>query len=109
MNVDIELLKLKEIHGSAVLLREGGNPVIFLPGFRFRAAERDMEMDLLLYPSARDGYPTRLFFEKKIDERAQNWNSYSIIDRQWWSPSWKDVGSELSWPIMLCAHLRAVA
>ncbi len=100
---------LKALYKDCRLLKEGGNPVVLLPGVSFRAANDDVVMDLLLHPSAHSGYVTRLFFERKIVGRGDNWNPHRVVDREWWAPSWKDVHPSLPWPSMLCAHLRAVA
>lgn len=106
----IGLDALKALHGDCQLLREGGVPVVLLRQCAFRAVDgADMRMDLLLHPSAHSGYTTRLFFERAIRERAGNWNQHRVVDREWWAPSWQNVQANLSWPSMLCAHLRAVA
>ena len=104
-----EFVRLKTMHGLAVLLKEGGKPVALLPAFNFIAAGRTETMDLLLVPFEHSGYVTRLFFERKIDGRGNNWSSHRVVDRNWWAPSWNHVPANLSWLTMLCAHLRAVA
>ena len=104
-----EFARLKAMHELAVLLQEGGKPVAFLPAFTFTAAGQPDTMDLLLVPFNHTGYDTRLFFERKIVDRANNWKCHRVVDRNWWAPSWNHVPSTLSWPAMLCAHLRAVA
>ena len=38
-----EFAKLKTLHAAAVLLQEGGHPIVFLPQFPFRAAGRDSQ------------------------------------------------------------------
>ena len=65
-----KLARLKAMHESAVLLKEGGKPVALLPAFSFTAAGRRETMDLLLVPFEHSGYTTRLFFERKIDDAA---------------------------------------
>jgi hypothetical protein len=81
-----EFAKLKALHGAAVLLTEGGNPVALLPAFDFKAAGADVKMNLLLVPFQHSGYVTRLFFERKIEGRGQNWTHHRVVDRQWWTP-----------------------
>lgn len=103
-----ELQRLKAIHDSAELLKEGGTPLVLLPNFPFRAAGKDLIMTLLLHPSQHSGYVTRLFFERKLDVPG-NWTSHRVLDRVWWAKSWKDVSTSLPWTAMLCEHLRAVA
>lgn len=104
-----QLAALRALHGDCVLLKEGGIPVVLLRGFSFRAADQDMQMDLLLHPAAHSGYTTRLFFERQISGRGANWNRHRVAEREWWAPSWQNVQASLGWPAMLCAHLRAVA
>lgn len=105
-----EFDKIKAVHTGAVLLREGGNPVVLLPQLPFRAVGREVTMDLLLHPAAHSGYVSRLFFAEKIDApRTTNWTQHRVADRNWWAPSWKDVSPAMPWTAMLCAHLRAVA
>ncbi|MBN9248192.1 MAG: hypothetical protein J0I81_12250 [Hyphomicrobium sp.] len=100
---------LQKLHPACVLLKEGGVPAVLLQKFSFRAANIDVTMDLLLYPSAHSGYTTRLFFERQIAGTASNWNQHRVAEREWWAPSWQNVQASLPWPAMLCAHLRAVA
>jgi hypothetical protein len=105
----VQFQKLRNLHGSAVLLSEGGKPVVVLPGFTFQSDGHSVTMDLLLRPHAHSGYPTRLFFAEQIEGKGQNWNQHRVVGRNWWAPSWNYVPESMDWPAMLCAHLRAVA
>ncbi len=107
-NVDNEYKMIKSFHESALLVQEGGNPVVLLPQFTFRSAGCKVRMDLLLYPAAHSGYPTRLFFERKIEGRGNNWTQHYVVDRHWWACSWGGIEANMNWPSLLCAHLRAV-
>jgi hypothetical protein len=104
-----EFANLKAMHADAVLLKEGGQPVVLLQGFGFTAGDQPFKMDLLLVPFAHSGYITRLFFERKIDGRAANWKELRVVERNWWAPSWNHVPASMRWIQMLSAHLRAVA
>ena len=104
-----EFAALRAMHEAAVLLKEGGRPVALLPSFTFDAVGCPETMDLLLVPFGYSGYDTRLFFERKIDNRGSNWNGHRVVDRNWWAPSWNHIPAGMPWPAMLCAHLRAVA
>lgn len=108
MDPNLEFLALKGLHESALLLTEGGNPVVLLPTFQFRVDGKDMRMDLLLHPSFHTGYETRLFFKERVDGKGQNWTQHQVIGRAWWTPSWQGVSAEQPWSAMLCAHLRVV-
>jgi hypothetical protein len=105
----VEFANVNMMNPGAVLLKEGGQPVVLLPGFRFTAGDQPCEMDLLLVPFAHSGYVTRLFFERKIEGRAANWNQHRVVERNWWAPSWNHVPASMPWMKMLSAHLRAVA
>jgi hypothetical protein len=104
----LEFERLKGMHESAQLLKEGGVPLALLPNFAFRAGGKDLTMTLLLHPSQHSGYPTRLFFERNPGV-AGNWTSHRVLDRDWCAKSWKDVSPSLPWTAILCEHLRAVA
>jgi hypothetical protein len=99
---------LRAMHNSAVLLSEGGQPVVLMPGFGFTAGGQAQTMDLLLVPFAHSGYVTRLFFARQIAGRGANWKEYRVAERNWWAPSWNHVPATMSWTKMLLAHLRAV-
>lgn len=107
----VEFAALQSMQPSASLHTEGGNPVVLLPKFKFRAGEKTVEMTLLLYPAKHSGYDTRLFFEQKLEGvgQSQNWTEHTVLSRKWWAPSWKDVVADQPWTSMLGAHLRAVA
>lgn len=105
----VGLAALRTLHTDCILLKEGSNPVVLLQDFSFRAADKDARMDLLLHPAPHSGYTTRLFFSTPIEGRGANWNRHRVAEREWWAPSWQNVQASLSWPAMLCAHLRAVA
>ena len=101
--------RLRAMHAAAVLLKEGGNAVALLPAFTFTAEGRSETMDLLLVPFQHSGYVTRLFFERSVPGRGSNWTTHRVVDCNWCAPSWNNVPATISWPAMLCAHLRAVA
>ena len=104
-----EIEKLSELHKGTILLKEGDKPVVLLPEFGFISGGRELTMDLLLVPFEHSGYVTRLFFERRIEGRGNNWKQHRVVDRNWWAPSWNNVPAGSSWTAMLCDHLRAVA
>lgn len=107
-NEDDQFKKIKSLNKAAKLGREGGNPVVLLPQTRFQSAGRELQMDLLLHPAAHGGYPTRLFFERQVDGRGNNWTEHCVVGRRWWACSWGGIEADMSWTGMLCAHLKAV-
>jgi hypothetical protein len=106
---ELQLASLRQICPGAKLLTEGGKPVVVLPDLQFQAAGTAAKMTLLLVPFEHSNYKTRLFFEKQIEGRGQNWNQHRVVDQQWWAPSWQGVSADLPWTEMLLAHLRCVA
>lgn len=106
-----EYEKMKALHMPALLEHEGGKPLVFLPGITFRAGGKSHTGDLLLHPNAGQGsYQSRLFFREKVPGSQVNWQEpQTILGRPWWVYSWRDVPSTMSWPNMLCEHLRALA
>jgi hypothetical protein len=71
-NAAAEFAAIRELHPSATLHTEGGNPVVLLPDVRFTAAGSSVQMSLLLYPSSHSGYVTRLFFEQGLAGAGQS-------------------------------------
>ena len=68
------------------------------------------QVDALLCPTPRDGYPSRLFLSQKVDHRGKgtNWNAAGvrILGRQWWAVSWKNREGQTLLE-MVQDHLRA--
>jgi len=107
-NTESQFASLRQICLPAKLLTEGGKPVVLLPELQFQVAGALGKMTLLLVPFEHSGYQTRLFFEKRIEGRGQNWNQHRVVEQQWWAPSWQGVSADLPWIEMLLAHLRCV-
>lgn len=107
----VEFASIQAMHPSASLHQEGGQPVVLLPSFKFRAGDKTVEMALLLYPAGHSAYVTRLFFEQKLEGvgQSRNWTEHTVLSRKWWAPSWNNVVVDQPWVSMLGAHLRAVA
>jgi len=104
-----EMQALKELNENALLLQEGGQPVVYLPQTKVRTKSGNTEcVDLLLCPAEHAGYQTRLFFDRKVEGVNGNWSQHCIADRGWWALSWQGVSPTLSFREMICAHLRAL-
>lgn len=101
-----ELVLLQDLCSGAVLVKEGGKDLVYLPRYTFTAVAQRVSMDLVLYPYERDGYKTRVFYERKVEGRCNNWNLFRVIDRQLWTPSWNDVSADQPWFRILLAHLE---
>lgn len=105
-----EILGLKTTYECEVFqVTEAGVTYLYVP--RFLPLAPDGSVDILLCPSPRDGYPSRLFFSKQIPTAAgRNWNAQGvrIADKNWFGFSWKVETPGLSIAQMLGAHLQGV-
>ena len=94
---------------SAKLVDESGRKVVFLPSMCFQAGANDETQDLLFVPFAHSGYDSRLFFTKTVNAGvARNWTKHNLLNRTWWSPSYR-VDTSLSWRDQILQHIKAVA
>lgn len=100
-----ELNELEQICPGAKEMPVGGIGFIFLPNLKIPGQG---QMDALLCPQARDSYATRLFLSLQISGKGSNWTQHRILDRPWYTWSWKDVGAELRLAEILAAHLSAL-
>jgi hypothetical protein len=107
----VKFAALQAMYPTATLHTEGGNPVALIPDAKFRAGGKTAQMTLLLHPHQQGSYPTRLFFEQKLEGigESKNWTEHTILSRKWWAPSWTGVAASQDWTSMLGAHLRAIA
>lgn len=89
--------------------QEGGTTFYFIPGLRMPSGCTPEQTDVLLCPTPRDGYPSRLFFAARVQGPvSQNWNGEShILGRQWNAFSWTDIQG-LSLIDLVLAHVRAL-
>jgi len=108
MDAQMELESLKVMCEGATLWTEGGQPIAYLPSFRFPTREGERVMDLLLVPFTHTGYETRLFFRDMATKMPPPWTQVPVCGQSWWGLSWRGVQANLPWPQMLAAHLRAV-
>jgi hypothetical protein len=88
---------------AAKPMAEGGVEFLFLPSLALPCSD---VVDALLCPTAHSGYTTRLFLSKQIPGRGQNWNTFTILGRTWWSPSFNNVQATLRPLQILDAHLQ---
>ncbi len=107
---DDQVAELKLLCPCIQHVEEAGCTYLLLPGLRLPAGCIPSRVNALLCPSARDGYPSRLFFAERLQSRVQlNWNANGvrIAERNWHAYSWK-VNSNLRLAQMVAAHLRAL-
>ena len=107
-----ELAALQQLCAGAKVMTESDSVYIFLPALKLPNGCNPREADALLrLKSPLADYPTRLFFQVQVTcPKPLNWNSLnvSILQRNWFAYSWKDVPADRP-PIELVAeHLRAL-
>jgi hypothetical protein len=105
MRTPDEFEELQRICPESKEMPEANIDYVFLPGLQISGQG---QVDCLLCPQGRDGYATRLFLAKQIPGKGNNWTSHRILDRTWWTWSWKDVGVDLRLAEILAAHLCAL-
>ena len=91
---DDQIKELKALAHDISMADEGGVTYLLLPQCVLPEGCEPSVVDLLLCPTPRDGYPSRLFLSKQVTHKGkgQNWNPKSsvvILGREWWAVSWK--------------------
>lgn len=106
-----QIEELKKTFGEVSYCEEGGYGYFLIPSLHLPDGCEPPQVDALLCPMQRDGYPSRLFFSQEINPPVKrNWNASNvrILERNWWAFSWKDVPSELRLIQIVLAHLRGL-
>lgn len=99
---------LKAFYPSAECWSEGGHELAFIPGVKVQATGGPVQVNLLLYPQAKDGYETRLYVDRQIAaSKGLNWQAHTVCGETWWACSWRGVQAHLPWVNILANHLRA--
>jgi hypothetical protein len=107
-----QVVELKLLCPDVSEVKEAGCIYFFLPGLILPDGCSPARTDALLCPSARDGYPSRLFLAERVQSKAKaepNWNANGvrIVERNWHAYSWK-TNPNLRLAQMVAAHLRAL-
>lgn len=108
MSIPDAFTAVKEALPDAEYWEEGGLPYVFIPRLCFESGGKKLSMPAVLCPAARDSYPTRLFLEKQVAAKGQNWKAHVIRGHSWWAFSWNEVPASLPWLQILANHLRAM-
>jgi hypothetical protein len=105
-----EIDELKRVFPGTEQYNEGGFELFFLPAVTLPAGCSPRQTDLLLCPTLRDGYPSRLFFADRIQAPITlNWNGGTYaIERNWHAFSLRIEASGLRLLQTVKAHLRAL-
>jgi hypothetical protein len=106
---DDQLAELKHLFGALQLAKEGGITYVFLPAATMPKGCSPANMDLLLCPTPRDGYESRLYFAGSVQGKTGlNWNGNTrVLERNWVAYSWK-TDANLRLAQMIQAHLQAL-
>jgi hypothetical protein len=109
---DDQVAELKLLCPDVGQVEEGGCAYLLLPGLILPDGCTPTRTDGLLCPTARDGYPSRLFLAEKVHSKAKaepNWNAHGvrIAGKNWHAYSWK-TNPNLRLAQMIAAHLRAL-
>ncbi len=108
------LASLKAVCPGADEKHEAGYRYVYLPQLKVPVGTHIMVLDALLAITGDSGYPTRLFLPEPISERqtiggqAANWTQHTVLGRNWWTWSWRDVPATLPEVQILLSHMRAL-
>jgi hypothetical protein len=98
---------LKAMYPGTEIMADSGVDHVFIPKMPIFSGGAHLTLDALLRAGQHDGYPTRIFVERQIDGKGQNWKQYQILGRTWWAPSWNHITADMSIVSMLANHLVA--
>jgi hypothetical protein len=104
-----QVAEVKRFYPDVLAAKDGGITYLVLRDAPLPAGCNPPRMDLLLCPSERDGYTSRLYFAERVTcNNNLNWNGMvRVIERNWHAFSWRvDPGLRLLQ--MLLAHLGAL-
>lgn len=84
---------LKKLYPELSAANEGGTDFIRIEKLILPEPCRPREVVGLLCPTAREGYPSRLYISEKVTHPGKaSWNpgqGSTILGQQWWALSWK--------------------
>ena len=110
-----QIEELKLMFPGVAQSDEGGVSFFFLPNVTLPEGCEPASTDLLLCPTPRDGYNSRLFFGARIEpkkvegKQPLNWHvsNLRIIEKNWHAYSWRSpAGLRLAQIVTI--HLRAL-
>ena len=107
---DDELRELIRQYPETAEGTEGGVTYYLIPNLRLPEGCTPEQVDGLLCPTGRDGYPSRLFLDRPVTCRtARNWNASNVrvLERNWFAVSWMVKTPGLRLAQLLAVHLEA--
>jgi hypothetical protein len=103
-----EIEEVKALFGPVEVGNEGSLPYLRFRGVHLPQGCQPERCDLLLCPTDRDGYASRLFFSAEVSGNQQrSWTRYRILEGDWYAYSWKD-GGQKRLAQKMAAHLEAL-
>lgn len=103
--------ELKGLCSGLSLIAEAGMQYLLIQTLVLPKGCEPPQLDVLLCPTARDGYPSRLFFAQQVKgPRPFSWNANGVRigERHWHAFSWRIGGSNLRLAQILTSHLSAL-
>lgn len=106
---DDELVELQRRYPGSKCCEEGGTSFYFIPDLPLPPGCTPASTDALLCPTARDGYPSRLYFAERVQSPAAlNWNMQPrVFEQTWHAFSWSNV-PDLPLADLVLAYVRAL-
>jgi hypothetical protein len=101
-----QIEEVQSLCSEAKAMSEAGQAYLLLPALRLPPGSNPAVVDALLSPKGQGGYTTRMFVSAQVSGKGANWTSHRILDRVWYTPSWKNVGAELRLLEMIIGHLE---
>jgi len=104
---DDQVGELVRLYPHTTEAQEAGVPYFLIPELALPAGQNPPQVDALLCPNGRDGYPSRLFLSQALANLAgRNWTNVRILERNWFAVSWR-IRDGLRLAQMVRAHLDA--
>ncbi len=103
--------ELKGLYSGLSLIEEAGIQYLLIPNLVLPKGWDPARLDVLLCPTARDGYPSRLFFAQRISgPRPLNWNANGVRigEKNWHAFSYRIGASAQRLAQMVACHLTAL-
>jgi hypothetical protein len=105
-----QLEELKALYGEIGVATEGGTIFIRFAALPLPDGCAPRHLEALLCPSAREGYPSRLYFaERPTSGKVPNWHmNPRILERNWHVYSWRVPGDGHRLAQLVEMHLSAL-
>ena len=90
--------------------QEGQADFLHIPTLKVVSDAQEHSMEALLRPMQPPGcgYTTRLFLERPMPNKLQNWTQHVVLGRQWHTPSFNNVPADLPLLEILANHLASL-